>query len=142
MAVTKMESRLKDYAGDIIGDIGSKVQALSREEIWFSEKIHNIWSFFMSEYEHEFANLVYRLDPEPEDHMSQVYQLLNSLHPCESQLYLVRQERVSAKISQALIQWDKSKKELKLRAVEGKDIPQQDRQQEAMVNMTGRMLNT
>ena len=69
-AFTNMESRLQSYNEDIIGDIGAKVDTLSRKEIQFSETIQDIQSTFTNEYEHEFEALVHRLDLEPEDHMS------------------------------------------------------------------------
>ena len=34
-----MESKLREYSGEIIGDINSRVQALSRDVIIFTEEI-------------------------------------------------------------------------------------------------------
>ena len=74
--------------------------------------------------------------------MSRIYQKFNTLHHCQSQLYLVRRERVSAKIAQALVQWDKSNKEVKVsRLSEDKNSPTLDKTEEAMAQMTRRMLD-
>ena len=70
--MSDMESRLQSYSGNIIGDIRAKLDALTREEIGFSKKVQDIRSTFTSEFEHEFEALVYRVDPEPEDHMTQI----------------------------------------------------------------------
>ena len=85
---------------------------------------------------------MYRLEHKPEDHLSHIYQIFNNLHHQESQLYLVRRERVSAKIAQTLVRWDVKNKEFKVsRSSEDQGRLMMDRTQEAMDQMTGRMLD-
>ena len=141
-AITDMESRLQSYSGEVLGDIEAKLDALTREEICFCKRIQDIRSTFTSDFEQEFLALVYRLKLEPEDHLSHIYQIFNNLHHQESQLYLVQHERVSAKIAQALVQWDVKNKEVKVsRSAEDQGSLTVDRTQEAMNQMTGRMLD-
>ena len=74
--------------------------------------------------------------------MSNIYQIINNLHLQEWQLYLVRRERVSAKIAQALAKWDVKNKEVKVsRSAEDQGSLTVDRTQEAMAQMTRRMLD-
>ena len=80
----------------MIRNIEAKLDALTWEEIT------DIRSTFSIDFEQEVLTLVYTLKPEPEDHLSNIYQIFNNLHHQESQLYLVCRWRVSAKIAQAL----------------------------------------
>ena len=65
-AVNDMESCLQMYSGEVIGNIATQIDSMTREEIKFSEKVQEIRSTLTSSYETEFGNLVYRNEPEPE----------------------------------------------------------------------------
>ena len=78
-AINDMEGRFQTYSGEVIGNIETKLDTLTREEIQFCKRIQDIRSSFTSDFEQEFSNLVYRLKPEPEDHLSHIYQIFNNL---------------------------------------------------------------
>ena len=88
--IMDMESRLHSYSGEVIGDIGAKLDALTREEFHFCKRVQDIRSTFTSDFEQEFMALVYRLKKEPKDHMSCIHKIFNNLHHQELQLYLVQ----------------------------------------------------
>ena len=74
-----MESKTREHSGHIIGDIKSRIQALSREEINFTLKVQDIWSQLPGEFKEEFNNLTYRMNPNPKEHMNRVYLFMNGV---------------------------------------------------------------
>ena len=78
------------------------MDSLTRKEIKFSERVQEIRSTLTSSFETEFGNLVYRIEPEPEEHLSLIIQIFSNLHQQESQLYMVHRERVPRELLRPL----------------------------------------
>ena len=49
--IMDMESRLHSYSGEVIGDTGAKLDALTREEFHFCKRVQDIRSTFTSDFE-------------------------------------------------------------------------------------------
>ena len=111
--VNNIESRLKMYQNENIGNIQTQMDSLTKDEGKFNDRIQEICSVLTTSFETEFANLVHRIRPYLEEHLSMVIEVLSMLHQQESLLYMIRRERVSARVAQTFIRWEGRHKEEK-----------------------------
>ena len=77
------------YSNDNIGNIETQMDSLTREEVKFIEKVKEICSILMSSYETELANIVNRIQPDPEENLSMIIQIFSMLHQQESLIYMI-----------------------------------------------------
>ena len=128
------------YNNENIGNIETQMDSRTREEAKFNDRVKEICSNLTSSFETEFANLVHRIRPDQEEHLSMIIEVLSMLHQQESLIYMIQRECVSAKVAQTFIRWEGRHKEEKVGRTGG-DQDSARGQQETINQVTRRMLD-
>ena len=96
--VNDIESRLKLYQGENIGNITTQMDSLTKDLVKFNDRVQEIRSVLISSFETELGNLVHRIKPDPEEQLSMVIELMSMLHQQESLVYMIRRERLASTV--------------------------------------------
>ena len=82
------------------------MDSLTKDEVKFNDCIQEIRSVLTTSFETEFSNLVHRIRPDLEEHLSMVIEVMSMLHQQESLVYMIRRERVSSMVAQTFLKWE------------------------------------
>ena len=101
--INDLESRLKIYQGDTIGNITTSLDSLTKELATFNDGIQKTRSSLTTLFELELDNLIHRMKHDNEGYISLVSKVLSMLHQQESLVYMIRRERVESSVAQIFL---------------------------------------
>ena len=120
--VNDIKSRLKLYQGDNIGNITTQMDSLTKDLVIFNDHIQEIWSVLTSNFETELDNLIHRIKPDPEEHLTMVIEIMSMLHQQESLVYMIRRECVESSVAQIFLKWEGKNREEKASRIVDRDL--------------------
>ena len=137
--INDLESRLKIYQGDSIGNITTSLDSLTKDLATFNDRIQETRSSLTTLFELELNNLVHRIKHDNEGYLSLVNEILSMLHQQESLVYMIRRERVESSVAQIFLKWEGKNREEKASRVVDRDLT--GGQQAESVQGVNRMLD-
>ena len=111
--VNDIESRLKLYQGENIGNITTQMDSLTKDLVKFNDHIQEIRTVLTTSFKTELGNLVHRIKPDPEEHLSMVIEVMSMLPQQESLVYMIRRECVASTVAHIFLKWEGKKTEEK-----------------------------